>query len=311
MRVPMPLLQIVPQADVILHEEYDEGRVARLADRLQADGVLKDPPIAGRLPDLKQLIELDGTNRLMALRHMGLDCALVQVVDYLDPAMQLSAWYHVVHQLPFTNLLSRAQAIPGLEIEQTTRTEADNLLASRHIAAYLTASNAPQTAHVLHASDALATQARVLNELVHAYKFKGGPPVHRISSDEIYGWPTPPTAAPSHGASAGADQLDRGTLISPPLDGKADEGDDGTLIAFPTYTPHEVAQMALSGDLLPSGVTRHLLPVRALDVHLPLDLLRANLSLAEKNRQLQAILHERSRGGRTRLYYEPTFIYNG
>jgi|GEM_PF-577393 len=293
MRVPTPLLQIVPQAMVILHEEYDEGRVSRLAARLAVDGVLKDPPIAGRLPGMEQLIELDGTNRLMALRHLGLEHTLVQVVDYLDPAMRLSAWYHVVHQLALGDLLARCRPL-GLRVEQVSVAEADRLLAARAVAAYLRGSDEGGVAHVLYASSDLGEQAQVLNELVHAYKFAGGPPVHRISSDEVDSWPGAEDAA-----------------ILAHVSGRRSQNEGGTLVAFPIYTPQEVAQMALAATLLPSGVTRYLLPVRALDVHLPLSLLSDDLPLAEKNRNLQAMLLERSRNGRTRLYYEPTFIYNG
>ncbi len=284
MEVPTPLLQIVPQASVLLHEEYDEGRAARLAAKIKEDGILKDPPIAARLPDVSQLIELDGTNRLVALRQMGLDCALVQVVDYLDPALRLSAWYHIVHSFVLDDLMAAVQRIDGITLEHTTREQADTLLAQRSIIAYLSPSSDPAAAYAIVCIADLTKQAHVLNQMVHLYKYPGGGPVRRISSEEGASWP-------QHG---------------PVGEGQA----EGIMVAFPTYTPHEVAEMALSSHLLPSGVTRHLLPVRALGVNLPLDVLTAAYSMDERNALLERLVAERARAGRVRLYHEPTFVYD-
>lgn len=284
MEVPTPLLLIVPQDSVLLHEEYDEGRADRLAAQILKDGVLKDPPIVGRLPNVSPLIELDGTNRLVALRRMGLDAALVQVVDYLDPALRLASWYHIVHGRQIDELLAAVRDTPDVSLEQISREEADAQLAQRTIIGYLSSSSEPSQAYAIHATTDLPGQARALNAIVHLYKYAGGPPVRRISSEEAASWP-------QHG---------------PLGEGHA----DGIMIAFPTYTPHEVAEMALSRNLLPSGVTRHLLPVRALGVSLPLEVLTRPCNVAERNAALEQLIAERARTGRVRFYHEPTFVYD-
>ncbi len=284
MEVPTPLLLIVAEDSVLLHEEYDEGRADRLAAQIRKDGMLKDPPIVGRLPQVSQLIELDGTNRLVALRRMGLDCALVQVVDYLDPALRLSSWYHIVYGRELDALLVAVQGVPGVSLEHISRAAADAALAQRTIVGYLSPSGDPDHAYAISVAADLPGQAVALNAIVHLYKYAGGAPVRRISSEEAVSWP-------QHG---------------PVGEGHA----EGIMVAFPTYTPHEVAEMALSCNLLPSGITRHLLPVRALGVCLPLDTLTRAASLDERNAILEQLIAERARAGRVRFYHEPTFVYD-
>lgn len=284
MEVPTPLLLIVAQDSVLLHEEYDEGRADRLAAQIRKDGMLKDPPIVGRLPQVSQLIELDGTNRLVALRRMGLDCALVQVVDYLDPALRLSSWYHIVQGYDVGALAAAVQNTPAVSVEHVSREQADAALAQRTIIGYLSPSGEPDRAYVISIAADLPGQAAALNTIVHLYKHAGGTPVRRISSEEAVSWP----------------------LHGPVGEGHA----EGIMVAFPTYTPHEVAEMALSGNLLPSGVTRHLLPVRALGVCLPLETLTSPITLDERNAALEQLIAARARAGRVRFYHEPTFVYD-
>jgi hypothetical protein len=284
MEVPTPLLLIVSQDSVLLHEEYDEARADRLAAQIRKDGMLKDPPIVGRLPQVSQMIELDGTNRLVALRRMGLDVALVQVVDYLDPALRLSSWYHIVHGREPGELLAAVRNTPGLSLEHVNREDADAALAQRTIIAYLSPSSEPDRAYAISIGTDLPGQAHALNAIVHLYKYAGSTPIRRISSEEAVSWP-------QHG---------------PVGEGQA----EGIMVAFPTYTPHEVAEMALSGKLLPSGVTRHLLPVRALGVSLPLDVLTRPATLEERNAALEQLIAARARAGRVRFYHEPTFVYD-
>ncbi len=66
----LPELHIVGLDDIVLHEDPDMERVARLVDRFSADGILKNPPVVGRSKGHRRIV-LDGANRVTALRKLG------------------------------------------------------------------------------------------------------------------------------------------------------------------------------------------------------------------------------------------------
>src|SRR5688500_12969377 len=88
-----PDLRIVPLDLLIDHEYIAAQRTAPLAQRLQAEGLLKNPPIVAPL-DLdggdERFVVLDGANRTTALHTLGYPHVLVQVVDYETPFVTLS-----------------------------------------------------------------------------------------------------------------------------------------------------------------------------------------------------------------------------
>ena len=61
---------------------------------------------------------------------------------------------------------------------------------------------------------------------------------------------------------------------------------------------------------MPTGITRHIIPARALRVNIPLDLLQADIPLAEKN----AWWHERVKAkladNQIRFYQESTYLFD-
>ena len=84
--------------------------------------------------------------------------------------------------------------------------------------------------------------------------------------------------------------------------------DWGALIEFPELTIPDVTSAALSADLLPAGITRFVVPDRALRLNYDLDELRAGGSALEKQERLNRILEERAREGKIRRYAEPVVI---
>jgi hypothetical protein len=86
---------------------------------------------------------------------------------------------------------------------------------------------------------------------------------------------------------------------------------EGFIVAFPTFAKADIVRCALSpDDRLPTGISRHTIPLRALRVNLPLSLLRSSKPLTEKNRLLHNFIAEKARSNRIRLYNEPTYIYD-
>lgn len=79
------------------------------------------------------------------------------------------------------------------------------------------------------------------------------------------------------------------------------------IIEFPTVTIGDVMEAAISNDLLPAGVTRFLVPNRALRLNVPLDHLEGN-SVAGAQTALDRLLEERASEGRIRRYEGPIYI---
>lgn len=80
------------------------------------------------------------------------------------------------------------------------------------------------------------------------------------------------------------------------------------IVEFPTLTVDDVMKAAVENDPLPAGVTRFVVPERALRLNLPLAILDSDRSVAEKQIALDELLEKRAREGRIRRYEEPVFI---
>lgn len=80
------------------------------------------------------------------------------------------------------------------------------------------------------------------------------------------------------------------------------------LVEFPPLTIDDVIAAALSQDLLPAGITRFIVPDRALRLNYDLEELRGPGSEDERQAVLDRIIDDRAREGRIRRYEEPVFI---
>ncbi len=81
-----------------------------------------------------------------------------------------------------------------------------------------------------------------------------------------------------------------------------------TVIEFPNLAVEDVMKAAVGGDLLPAGITRFLVPERALRLNLDLELLRSSLTVEEKQEALESMLAARAQAGRIRRYEETVVI---
>lgn len=80
------------------------------------------------------------------------------------------------------------------------------------------------------------------------------------------------------------------------------------VIEFPTLSVEDVMNAAVGDDLLPAGITRFLVPERALRLNLDLELLRSSGSVEEKQQALESMLAARAQSGRIRRYEETVVI---
>lgn len=271
----LPVLKIAPVANLVLHEYTDPDRIQGLVDRLEQDGLLKNPPIVAPIPGGHTYVVLDGANRVSALAKIGCRDALVQVVDYGDPDLDLAVWNHLIAAPRTEDVVEHIQTVAGLRVRRVGLPMARALLANRGVLAYLLPVEGPVL--VLEGGLTLEDEAEVLNKVVNTYH--GRLRYFRVKSDEL-------------------------KPLLPYYDGVA------ALLAFPVFQPADITHLAANGAKLPAGITRHVIPQRALRVNVPLSVLFADRPLEEKNAWLLDQIKQRLLNRHIRFYQEPTVLFD-
>jgi hypothetical protein len=269
----LPELRIVPSAALLLHEEYDPDRVARLVTSLATDNVLRNPPVVAAL-DGGMHVVLDGANRVTAMQQSHFPDQLVQVVDYDDPAIALDVWAHLLQEdglvAAATDPAGRAPAgWEQMPLQAVRAGLEDGTLACAIIDA--------RGARGLPSSQEIAGRVGLMRDTVARYK--GRTPIYRVQTTDI-----------------GA--LDR------------EYGGAAALVLFPRLTKSDIRAIARLSSKLPSGISRHIVPHRALRVNLDLGLLRGAESVGVKQARLEEIIRARLLEHRVRHYPESTVLYD-
>ncbi|MBA2375647.1 MAG: ParB N-terminal domain-containing protein [Actinomycetota bacterium] len=100
-------LHIVELSRLMLHESHDPNRLSRLRERMASEGVQSNPVIASSYED--DFLVLDGAHRVHALTELGLELALVQIIEVPDRA---ESWRHLVNGSSLAGL----ERLEGVEI---------------------------------------------------------------------------------------------------------------------------------------------------------------------------------------------------
>lgn len=283
----LPVLQIVPTDSLVPHEAHDMQRSDPLVRRLREEGALKNPPIVAPIEGDERYVVLDGTNRAMALTALDCPHVIVQVVDYELPELILDTWYHLVCEMPSGDFFVGLHAIDGLHVEPVELLHARAELARRQATAYVVTppsvddlgsmGHAPGSAYVLYAEGDLNRRTMILNEVVKVYQARGR--INRTRSDHL-------------------------ERLLPYYDNVT------SLVVFPRYEPSEIVELARQGAYLPSGITRHVIPGRALRVNFPLRLLADDKPIEEKNAWLQNWMRQKLANKEVRYYQESTYLFD-
>ncbi len=101
-------LRIVELSCLILHEDHDPARLARVRDGIREEAVQRNPVIVA--PYGSRYLVLDGAHRIRALTELGLRLALVQTIDLPDRA---ESWGHL---LPAQNLEDALRGLPDVVV---------------------------------------------------------------------------------------------------------------------------------------------------------------------------------------------------
>ncbi|NOT35021.1 MAG: ParB N-terminal domain-containing protein [Candidatus Eisenbacteria bacterium] len=272
----LPQLRFVPVDALVPHEKHDEQRAQPLIQRMREQGVLKNPPIVSPLDaGGSRFVVLDGANRTTAARVAALPHLVVQVVDYDDESLELSTWHHALVGVEAERIRQLLDQVPGLSVSAETPLHAHALLARREAIALF---DADHETLVLQGGGSLHERTELLNSVVDLYR--GRARFHRVTGDTLAG-------ARKRFPEASA------------------------LVVFPSFEKAEILELATDGARLPAGITRHLIPWRALRLNVPLDRLAdENRSLAEKDQWLASWLQEKVIQRRVRFYQESTVVFD-
>lgn len=272
----MPEIKIVLINELLLHETEDPIRTKRLEERLIADGFLKNPVIVGRIAHgNSKFLLLDGVNRVSALKNLGFKDIVAQIADYFDRNLRIANWCHLVHGFKRQNLLRKIEDIEGVSLEKTDRQEAERLLEQKKIISYLLFKN--EDVFIIKSSDDLKTRTLKLGEVVGACcKYST---IHRILKTEAE------------------------SLLKKQMTATA-------ALITPTYEKEEIVNLASAKIRLPSGVTRHIIPSRVLNLHVSLALLKVELPIEQKNKVVQEMISQSLAYEKARFYSESVFVFD-
>lgn len=215
-------------------------------------------------------VVLDGANRVSALTRLEAPVIPLQVVDYDDPAVRLDVWRHLIVERLDVPDALRAA---GVALERSTRDAAGAALRGREIACYIVTGSG--TFVVPLSPDRLL--ATTLTEVVASYK--GSARIYRVPTEDF-------------------DALVR------------EYGDVSAVVVFPRLQKQDILTIANSAARLPTGITRHLIPGRALRVNVPLELLSGPGDATRKHERLRDLIRQRLLDNSVRYYPEGAFLFD-
>ena len=264
-----PDLRVVSLDTLILHEREENGRRAKLRERITNEGKLRNPVIAATIGDESRLLVIDGAHRYFALRDLGCKDALVQVVDYQDEGIQLYTWCRLIPNL--ADFLAKTKAL-GLILEKVEEKTAIRALKSGEAYGYACA--ADESCILLRGNSlTLNEKTEILQRILDSC---GKLP--RVRCEEI------------------EENL------------KLRNAEGGFIVG--AYTKIEVMELAKSKTKLPAGTTRHIIPGRVLNMDIPLDFLKSEMPIEEKNKILADRINRLTAEGRVRYYPEPVWLFD-
>jgi hypothetical protein len=272
----LPDLDVVSIGRLVLHEDSDPARVARIARALARDRTLVNPPVVGRTAAHRRLVVLDGANRVSALERLRVRHALVQVVDYDAPSIRLGQWHHLLVRFDPQELLPGLVRIPGAKLHYLGKGPREDRPVRGGSAAIVRVVGAG--AWSLRPLPGGRSVPDILRDVTGIYRART--PIYRIADEA--------------------------------LDSAARQFADVTaVVLFPRFTKREIVHLSLRRrEKLPTGITKHRIPQRALRVYFPLSVLRSPRPLRAKRSFLRKFVAARVRDRKVRYYPESTVLFD-
>jgi phosphoglycerate dehydrogenase-like enzyme len=270
-------LRVVPVEMLLPHEYHNPARVARLAERIAADGLLANPPLVASLGDERYVV-LDGATRVTAFRQLGYPHLVVQVVDPARDNLQLYTWYHAVRGSNSQEFLQLVRGVPGLQITEMAVEGLARALWERSALAYVITPD--QRGFLLVAAQS-------------------------PGAEDEDGWLTPFNELVNRYGAWG--EVER-TLVTDVETLRSQHHDLVGLVVFPQFTPEMIMRLVGRGRLLPAGITRFVAPGRILRLNAPLSVLASAEPLSKKREWLDQLVQSKLAGRGVRYYQEPVVL---
>ncbi|NOZ62784.1 MAG: hypothetical protein GXO74_14020 [Calditrichaeota bacterium] len=270
----LPKLQIMPIANITFHEEPDEERSGKLIEYLRKENKLKNPPVVATYGKNNHYILLDGANRITALRRLQIPDVLAQVIDLFDEGLIFLHWRHAVEHFSKREFVDKLRQIPSIKIN---RMAAGTLQSNENGDLLCQILFGDGSLYAVRAHSDLFQRVEDLKQITALYK--GSYYMDRVSYTNLQHL-------------------------------KHNYPDFCALVVFREFTKEELVQLTEKKILIPSGITRVILPKRALRVNAPLDILRFDVSIDQKNHWLQKRINEQISDKSIRFYHEPTFLFD-
>jgi len=254
----------------------DAKRTDMLSKRMEADGFVRNPVIVGKIDKSHdRFLLIDGVNRVCALRNLGCKDVVAQITDYWDDSIEVDTWNHVITGFKSNDLVKRIGSIDGVKVKKTSRKSAEVLLRRKKIIACLLLRD--NGVFIIENESDFETKTGKLVEIVDIYAATSE--MLRVSIGEL------------------------GFLFN-------EKKDFTAILVIPPYEKKDILRIALSNQKLPPGITRHTVPNRALGLNIDLSLLKADLSIKDKNDTVTELINERIVNKRTRFYPESVFVFD-
>jgi hypothetical protein len=271
-----PTIRVLSIRDLVTHEKHDDQRALPLIKKLQDSGILRNPPIVAPLNDgTNRYVVLDGANRTISLKRMGFPHIIAQVVETTASNLSLKNWNHIVWGLDSKELVDTLGSIRGINLLQVDR---KNKSKSTNNQKVVFIQIPDETTYVVSCDENdIVSHGRLLNQVVDTYH-------HRSRYDRTL--------------FTDIRTLDRlyKNLTA--------------IVIFSRLEINDVCSLCSSGYLLPAGITRFIISPRVLRLNYPLNKLRSDKSLEEKNCILERWVRLRLKQKAVRFYAEATIMFD-
>jgi len=270
----LPKLKIIPISDIIFHEEPDTERSGKLIEYLRKENNLKNPPVVATHSGHDKFILLDGANRLTALQKLEIPDVMVQEIDLFDSSLIFLHWHHAVEKFSKESFLNEISKLPDISISETAGSVLNNEEDGELLCQIQFADS---SIYAVRAHEDLFQRVKDLRDITNLYH--GSQYMDRVSYTNL-------------------NHL------------KNNYPKFSALIVFRKISKEELVQVTNHGMRIPSGITRIILPKRALRLNVPLDLLRFDVSPTQKNHWLNKRINDQIKDKSIRFYHEPTFLFD-
>jgi len=262
-------LAVVPMDKVFPHELTDPRRVANLIKRIKASDVFTNPPIV--VPSKDHYVVLDGATRISAFKELDFHHIIVQVLKDRS-TYELSTWYHVIRKINIKTLLDLLNALPGITLVQSDSKTVQAEMVEQSGLCYLETRD--RTIYYIQ-PDTGINQLKALNLLTDTY----------IQASHV-----------SRTLHKGVNHL---LKEFPDLTG---------VVVFPVFSLDQILQITDGGNVIPSGITRSIIPGRVMRLNANFEFLKSDKNLNIKNKWLYDLVMEKLSSDQARYYAEPIYL---